>query len=209
MIKERCWFYFPHRIIFCFFPANLMSSTYTDKNNLFHGVRISNPCSTVDFFPWAACIFRMCRKRLPNSQNNAQSGHCLFEEVSWNSKISVLPISVMKSLDSWLKWLISSAFSKSFSNMFLFGCLSNCSINRCTFSFRFVSTCSTVEFGMPRIRKSTRPLPQVRLWTSFSRCHLIFSIPKQVHPSERDASSAQVLREVTLVTGIFCSKVLP
>ena len=50
MIKERCWFsqinffeYFPHRSIFCFFPANLMSSTYTDKNNPFHGVRISIP----------------------------------------------------------------------------------------------------------------------------------------------------------------------
>ena len=43
MIKERCWFspidffveYFPHRINVCFFPANLMSSTYTDKNNPF------------------------------------------------------------------------------------------------------------------------------------------------------------------------------
>ena len=28
---------------FCFFPANLMSSTYTDKNNPFDGVRISIP----------------------------------------------------------------------------------------------------------------------------------------------------------------------
>ena len=27
--------------MFCFFPANLMSSTYTSKNNPFHGVRIS------------------------------------------------------------------------------------------------------------------------------------------------------------------------
>ena len=27
--------------MFCFFPANLMSSTYTDKHNFFHGVRIS------------------------------------------------------------------------------------------------------------------------------------------------------------------------
>ena len=31
-------------LIFCFFPANLMSSTYTDKNNpFFHCVRISIP----------------------------------------------------------------------------------------------------------------------------------------------------------------------
>ena len=29
--------------MFCFFPANLMSSTYTDKNSLFHGARISIP----------------------------------------------------------------------------------------------------------------------------------------------------------------------
>ena len=44
MIQERCWFsqidffveYFPHiGSRFCFFPANLMSSTYTDKNNPF------------------------------------------------------------------------------------------------------------------------------------------------------------------------------
>ena len=43
MIQERCWFsqidffveQFPHRIKFCFFPANFMSSTYTEKNNPF------------------------------------------------------------------------------------------------------------------------------------------------------------------------------
>ena len=29
--------------MFCFFPANFMSSTYTEKNNPFHGVRISIP----------------------------------------------------------------------------------------------------------------------------------------------------------------------
>ena len=41
MIKERCWFsqidffiqYFLHRIKIFLFPANLMSSTYTDKSN--------------------------------------------------------------------------------------------------------------------------------------------------------------------------------
>ena len=39
--------------------------------------------------------------------------------------------------------------------------------------FRFVSTCSTAECGMPGIRKSTHwSLPQLSLywWTSFSRC---------------------------------------
>ena len=49
-----------------------------------------------------------------------RSGHCLFEEVSWNSKISFLPISVIKSFDSSLKWLISSDFSKPVNNIFLF-----------------------------------------------------------------------------------------
>ena len=39
--------------------------------------------------------------------------------------------------------------------------------------------------------------------------HRIFSILKHVHPSERVASSAQVLREVTWVSCIFGSKVLP
>ena len=29
--------------MFCFFRANLMSSTYTEKNNPFHGVRVSIP----------------------------------------------------------------------------------------------------------------------------------------------------------------------
>ena len=42
-----------------------------------------------------------------------------------------------------------------------------------------------------------------------SLIHRIFSILKQVHPSERVASSAQVSREVTLETCIFCSKFLP
>ena len=108
---------------------------------------------------------------IPISQYEAQSGHCLFEEVSLNSKISVLPISVIKSFDSWLKRLISSDFSKSFSNIFLFGWFSNCSINRLTVSLRFVFTFSTVECGMPGIRKSTRLLLQVSLclWTSFSQ----------------------------------------
>ena len=68
----------------------------------------------------------------PITPFQAQSGHCLFEEISQTSKISLLPISVTKSFDSWLKWLISSDFSKSFSNMFLFGWLPNCSINRRT-----------------------------------------------------------------------------
>ena len=34
------------------------------------------------------------------SHHEAQSGHCLFEEVSLNSKMSVSPISVIKSFDS-------------------------------------------------------------------------------------------------------------
>ena len=42
-----------------------------------------------------------------------------------------------------------------------------------------------------------------------SHGHRIFSILKHVHPSERVARSAQVLREVTWVTWKFCSIVLP
>ena len=42
-----------------------------------------------------------------------------------------------------------------------------------------------------------------------SHVHRIFSILKHVHPSERVATSAQVLREVTWVTCLLCSKVLP
>ena len=38
---------------------------------------------------------------IPISQYKAQSGHCLFKEVSWSSKISVLPISVIKFFDSF------------------------------------------------------------------------------------------------------------
>ena len=51
MITERCWFaqidffmeYFPRRVNVLFFPANVMSSIYKDKNNFFHGVRMSIP----------------------------------------------------------------------------------------------------------------------------------------------------------------------
>ena len=39
-----------------------------------------------------------------------------------------------------------------------------------------------------------------------SRGHRIVSILEHVHPSERDASSARVSREVTLVTCISCSE---
>ena len=37
MIQERCWFsqIFHIGLRFCFFPANFMASTYTDKNNPF------------------------------------------------------------------------------------------------------------------------------------------------------------------------------
>ena len=58
MIKERCWFsqinffieYFLFHIgsTFCFFPANLMSSTYTDKNNPFW--RCTNKHSQLETF---------------------------------------------------------------------------------------------------------------------------------------------------------------
>ena len=61
---------------------------------------------------------------------------------------------VINFFDSSLKWLISSAFSKYFSNTFLFGWFSNCSTSRLTVSLRFMSTCSMVECGMPGIRKS-------------------------------------------------------
>ena len=58
---------------------------------------------------------------IPNSKYEAQSGHCLFEEISWNSKISVLPTSVIKYFDSRLTWLISSDFLQSIGNIFQFG----------------------------------------------------------------------------------------
>ena len=35
--------------MFCFFPANFMSSTYTDKNNPFHDVQMSIP--NLEFSP--------------------------------------------------------------------------------------------------------------------------------------------------------------
>ena len=37
---------------------------------------------------------------IPVSQYKAQSGHCLFEEVSLNSKFSVMHTSVVKPFDS-------------------------------------------------------------------------------------------------------------
>ena len=68
MIKERCWFsqinffieYFPHRINVLFFPANLMSSTYTDKNKPFS--RCTNKHSHLETFsqPCFNRIFSNC-----------------------------------------------------------------------------------------------------------------------------------------------------
>ena len=57
MIKERCWFS-PYQLLywvlshigsrFCFFPANFMSSTYTDENNPFS--RCTNKHSQLETF---------------------------------------------------------------------------------------------------------------------------------------------------------------
>ena len=69
MIKERCWFSeksnsllstFHIGLIFCFFPAILMSSTYTDKNNPFS--RCTNKHSQVETFsqPFFKRIFSNC-----------------------------------------------------------------------------------------------------------------------------------------------------
>ena len=60
MIKERCWFsqinfiieYFPHRINI-FFPASLMSSAYTDKNNPIS--RCTNEHSQLETFSQPFC----------------------------------------------------------------------------------------------------------------------------------------------------------
>ena len=71
MIKERCGFsqinffveYFPHRLMFCFLPANFMSSTYTDKNNTFS--RCTNKHSQLETFsqPYFNRIFSNCLSR--------------------------------------------------------------------------------------------------------------------------------------------------
>ena len=63
---------------------------------------------------------------------------------------------------------------------------------------------------MPGIRNSTQwSLPQVSCADELgSHGHRIISILRQVNPSERVVSSAQVVREVTWETGFFCSKVL-
>ena len=52
--------YFPHRIIYCFFPANLMSSTYTDENSPFS--RCTNKHSQLETFsqPYFNRIFSNC-----------------------------------------------------------------------------------------------------------------------------------------------------
>ena len=67
MIKERSWFsqinffvkYFPHRINNLFFPANLMSSTYTDKITLFHDVQRDSQLETFSQ-PYFNRIFSSC-----------------------------------------------------------------------------------------------------------------------------------------------------
>ena len=73
MMKERCWFsqinffveYFPHiGLMFRFFPANFMSSTYTDKKNPFHGARIS--ITSWELFPNRAPI-EFCRIAFPTT----------------------------------------------------------------------------------------------------------------------------------------------
>ena len=61
MIKERCWFcqtnffvkYFQHRIYIFVSPANLMSSTYTDKNNPFS--RYTKMHSQLETFSQPCC----------------------------------------------------------------------------------------------------------------------------------------------------------
>ena len=49
---------------------------------------------------------------MPISQYKAQSGHCISEDVSQCSKISVLPISVIKSFDSFTEWIDLLSFGE-------------------------------------------------------------------------------------------------
>ena len=92
--------------------------------------RIDGPCLA----SWEG-LFLMTWPGIENS-SNLSLFICRFLSVK-SSKISVLPISVIKSFDSSLNGLISSVFLKSCSNKSLFGWFSNCGINLLTFSLRF------------------------------------------------------------------------
>ena len=65
-------------------------------------------CSTVDFFPMAACIFRMCSRRyqFPNRRRNLD---IVSSKMSRRTRrFRCCPFWVIKSFDSWLKWLIDT-----------------------------------------------------------------------------------------------------
>ena len=113
-------------------------------------------CWIVDSFPQAVCIFRMCsiRHQFPNTRRNLDTVSSKKSRRTRRSRHCPNPLIL-----DWNGW--SPPTSQSLSATYSCLCdVSNCSINRPTVSLRFVSTCSTVECGMPGIRKSTRLLLQ-------------------------------------------------
>ena len=73
------------------------------------------------------CSFRC---QLPNKE---QSGQCILEEISHNSKDSVLRMLVINSFDFSLNGLNSSVLFKSSIKESRFGCVSNCWVFFCEF----------------------------------------------------------------------------
>ena len=122
-------------------------------------------CCLVDSLPLAACIFRMCNGiRYAFPQFQAQSGHCLFEEVSQNSKISIIAHfsnQILRLLTEAVDLLGSLKVLQQHVPVWVTFELAQFIVELFLFDF---STCSTAECGMPRIRKSTQwSLPQVAL----------------------------------------------
>ena len=105
--------------------------------------------------------------------------HSAIRALSFRRRLAELEDFGIAHVSDQILWFFTEMvdlLSKSFSNTFLFGWFPNCLINRLTVSLRFASTCSTVECGMPGIRKSARLMLHVSLCSCFFALDFLESV---------------------------------
>ena len=167
-------------------------------------------CSTVDLFPMAASIFRMCsiRYQFPNFRRNLDIVSSKKSRRTRRFRCCPFQWSTPLILD-WSGWSRISC--------------SPSAICSCLGDFRTAQLIVELFlFDLLQLVQQRNVECQGSENQHNGHCHRspcadelhshdrrIFSILKQVHPSKRVASSAHVLLEVTWETCMFCTKVLP
>ena len=166
-------------------------------------------CWIVDSSPWAASIFRMCSiwYKFPNIKRNQ---NIVFSKMSRRTRrFRYYPF---QSSNPWLFDWSGSSSPISWSPWATYSCSGDFRIAQLIVELSLFDLSQLVQqlnVGCQGFENLYNIHCHWFPCADLSHDHRMFSILEHVHPSERVGSSAQVLRVVTWVTRIFCSKVLP